>query len=75
MLENYDVDEAARIIGEVRGIPARILRSEKDRDQIRQARVQKMQQMEMVQGLLAASQAGRNVAPLVKNGAAEAAQR
>jgi hypothetical protein len=73
MLENYDVDAAARIIGEVRGVPARILRSEKDRDQIRGARVQKMQQAEMVQGLLAASQAGKNVAPLVKNSGAQAA--
>ncbi len=75
MLENYDVDAAARIIGEVRGIPARILRSEKERDQLRQARVQKMQQMEIMQGVLAASQAGKNVAPLLKNRGMEAGGR
>lgn len=72
MLENYDVDAAARIIGEVRGVPARILRSEKDRDQIRGARVEKMQQAEVMQGVLAASQAGKNVAPFLKGNGAQA---
>ncbi len=75
MLENYDVDAAARIIGEVRGIPARILRSEKERDRIRRARVEKMQEMQIMQSVLAASQAGKNIAPLLKNRGMEAAGR
>ena len=66
MLENYDIDEAARICGEIRGVPARIVRSEKTRDKIREAKTRATEEVNREQQALAIAQGMKNFAPILK---------
>lgn len=65
--DNLDDDKALRFISKSRAIPEGIIRSEKDRDKIRQARVEAKNQQTQADQMTQASEAAKNVAPLIKS--------
>jgi hypothetical protein len=63
--DNFEDDETVRYLAEKRGMPARLIRNKKLRDEIRAARSeQQMQQAEMAR-VESITQAGKNIAPLI----------
>jgi hypothetical protein len=47
-MDNYDWDEAARMRGELLGVPARLFIKEDDRDAVREQRAQQQQQQQQL---------------------------
>jgi hypothetical protein len=66
LIDNYDQDKAARIVGKLRGMPESVIRSEMERDKIRRARTDSRLQDEKLQQMLQLSEASKNAAPFLK---------
>ena len=67
VLDNFDLDEASRILADSNRVPAKMIRAQQQIDAVRQGRVAAMQQqnqqaqaMEAVQGLKTVSEADKN---------------
>jgi Bacteriophage head to tail connecting protein len=62
----YDFDEEARVVAEVTGVPAHIVRDPADVARTRQVRAQMQQQREQAQMLMQGAQAAGQAAPMLK---------
>jgi hypothetical protein len=65
IMDNFDLDEATVLISESNGLPARVLRDPKKRDEIRAARTAAMEQKNQQDSTLVSSEAAKNIAPLI----------
>ena len=66
IMDNFNLDEVVRVVSEVRGMPAKVMRDRRQVEQMRAERAkQEAQEREMQKGL-AASQVAKNAAPMVK---------
>jgi hypothetical protein len=63
-VDRFDSDEALKIIAEVRGTPAKVVRSDDQVLAIRDARRQAQEQETMKEDLMATTEAAKNLAPL-----------
>jgi len=68
VLDNYDLDEASRVLAEIDGVPQEIIVEKEKVDKKRQGRLKAMQQQNMLEnaqgmaeGLKTASEAGKNI--------------
>lgn len=66
MAQNFDDDVNIRIIAERRGMPEKGIKSEEDRDAIRDEIMKKQQEDSQMQQVLAGSEALKNAAPLIQ---------
>lgn len=65
-LDNLDPDDAFRDLCDIAGLPPSYMRSKEEVAAIRQARVERMQKEQMMQGFMQAGQVAQGAAPLLK---------
>lgn len=66
VMDNFDLDRAARKIAEVRGVPATVTRSEDEVAKIRAARAEEAQKQQQMQEAMAIAEGAGKAAPMVK---------
>lgn len=66
VVDNFDMDMYARKVAEYRRVPATVVRSEEERDQLRQQRAEQQQKEADQNDALAISQVAKNAAPAMK---------
>jgi hypothetical protein len=66
IFDNFDMDEAARHIGEVEGIPSKVMRSTEERDKIRKDRAQAQAAEQQKQNLERLAAGIKDVTPAAK---------
>jgi len=66
IIDNFNLDEVVRVVSEVRGMPAKVMRDRKQVEQMRAERAKQIAKEKQIQEGLAASQVAKNAAPMVK---------